>query len=102
MTPVNSSSPFASWKVDHAAMRVPDFDAAMSWYTEKLDFRLRKHVSFAGLTFAFLSPAGDNGFVFELLAGPGADSRPPYKDLHDSYKTAGWHTSVFGSTMSMS
>jgi hypothetical protein len=28
MTPVNSSSPFASWKVDHAAMRVPDFDAA--------------------------------------------------------------------------
>jgi catechol 2,3-dioxygenase-like lactoylglutathione lyase family enzyme len=95
MTPVNSSSPFASWKVDHAAMRVPDFDAAMSWYTEKLDFRLRKQVSFAGLTFAFLSPAGDDGFVFELLAGPGADSRPAYKDLHDSYKTAGWHHVCF-------
>jgi catechol 2,3-dioxygenase-like lactoylglutathione lyase family enzyme len=95
MTPVNSSSPFASWKVDHAAMRVPDFDAAMSWYTEKLDFRLRKQVSFAGLTFAFLSPAGDDGFVFEFLAGPGADSRPPYKDLHDSYKTAGWHHVCF-------
>ncbi len=95
MTPVNSSSPFASWKLDHAAMRVPDFDSAMAWYTEKLEFRLRKQVSFAGLTFAFLSPAGDDNFVFEFLAGPGADSRPPHKDLHDSYKTAGWHHVCF-------
>ena len=95
MTPANRSSPFASWKVDHAAVRVPDFDAALAWYTEKLDFRLRKQVSFAGLTFAFLSPAGDDGFVFEFLAGPGAGSRPPYKDLHDSYKTAGWHHVCF-------
>ncbi len=77
MTPANCSSPFASWKVDHAAVRVPDFDAALAWYTEKLDFRLRKQVSFAGLTFAFLSPAEDDGFVFEFLAGPGSGSRPP-------------------------
>jgi glyoxylase I family protein len=95
MTPATSSSPFGSWKVDHAAVRVPDFDAALAWYTEKLDFRLRKQVSFAGLTFAFLSPAGDDGFVFEFLAGPGAGSRPAYKDLHDSYKTAGWHHVCF-------
>jgi catechol 2,3-dioxygenase-like lactoylglutathione lyase family enzyme len=89
------ASPFASWKVDHAAIRVPDFDAAIAWYTEKLDFRLKKHVSFAGLTFAFLSPAGNNSFIFELLAGPGADSRPRYADLHASYKTAGWHHVCF-------
>jgi catechol 2,3-dioxygenase-like lactoylglutathione lyase family enzyme len=89
------AGPFALWKVDHAGIRVPDFDAAIAWYTETLDFRLRKHVSFAGLTFAFLSPAGDDGFVFELLAGPGADSRPPYQDLHASYKTAGWHHVCF-------
>jgi glyoxylase I family protein len=92
---VKDASPFASWKVDHAAIRVPDFDAAIAWYTEKLDFRLRKHVSFAGLTFAFLSPAGDDSFIFELLAGPGADSRPTYTDLHASYKTAGWHHVCF-------
>ena len=88
-------SPFTRWKVDHAAIRVPDFDAAIAWYTEKLDFRLQKQVSFAGLTFAFLSPAGDDRFVFELLAGPGADNRPSYKELHDSYKTAGWHHICF-------
>jgi catechol 2,3-dioxygenase-like lactoylglutathione lyase family enzyme len=92
---IKSASPFVSWKVDHAAVRVPDFDTAITWYTEKLDFRLKKHVSFAGLTFAFLSPAGDDGFVFELLAGPGADSRPTYTDLHDSYKIAGWHHVCF-------
>lgn len=67
---VNGASPFASWKVDHAGIRVPDFDTAIAWYTETLDFRLRKHVSFAGLTFAFLSPASDDSFIFELLAGP--------------------------------
>jgi catechol 2,3-dioxygenase-like lactoylglutathione lyase family enzyme len=92
---INGTSPFAGWKVDHAAIRVPDFDVAITWYTEKLDFRLQKHVSFAGLTFAFLAPAGDDRFVFELLAGPGADSRPSYKDLRDSYKTAGWHHLCF-------
>ena len=92
---VKHVSPFASWKVDHAAIRVPDFDAAIAWYTEKLDFRLKRQVSFAGLTFAFLSPAGDDDFVFELLAGPGAASRPTYMDLHASYKMAGWHHVCF-------
>jgi catechol 2,3-dioxygenase-like lactoylglutathione lyase family enzyme len=91
----NGVSPFASWKVDHAGIRVPDFETAVTWYTEKLDLRLRKHVSFAGLTFAFLSPAGDDKFIFELLAGPGADSRSMYTDLHASYKTAGWHHVCF-------
>jgi catechol 2,3-dioxygenase-like lactoylglutathione lyase family enzyme len=94
-TEANGASPFAHWKVDHAAIRVPDFDTAIVWYTEKLDFRLLKHVSFAGLTFAFLSPAGDERFVFELLAGPGAGSRPAYGDLHASYKLAGWHHVCF-------
>ena len=89
------ADPFASWKVDHAALRVPDFDAAIEWYTEKLNFRLRKHVEFAGLTFAFLSPSGDDGFIFELLAGPGTDTRPRYADLHASYKTGGWHHVCF-------
>jgi glyoxylase I family protein len=92
---VNSVSPFESWKIDHAAIRVPVFDTAIAWYTEKLDFRLRRHVSFAGLTFAFLSPASDDSFVLELLAGPGADSRPTYTDLHASYRTAGWHHVCF-------
>jgi len=89
------ANPFSSWKVDHAALRVPDYEAAIAWYTEKLNFRLRKHVTFAGLTFAFLSPAGNNDFIFELLAGPGADPRPYYADLHASYNMGGWHHVCF-------
>lgn len=91
----SSNAQFETWKVDHAALRVPDYDAAISWYTEKLNFKLRKQVSLAGLTFAFLSPAGDDDFVFELLAGPGADVRPAYPDLHSSYKAGGWHHVCF-------
>ena len=86
-----ASSPFASLKINHSAIRVPDFDAAAAWYAEKLDFRVRQSVSFAGLTFAFLYPVADDSFHFELLAGSGADNRHPYKDLHDSYKMSGWH-----------
>ena len=87
----NASSPFASLKINHSAIRVPDFDTAIAWYAEKLDFRVRQSVSLAGLTFAFLYPATDDSFHFELLAGSGADDRRPYEDLHDSYKMAGWH-----------
>ena len=67
------------------------FDTAVAWYADKLDFRLKQSVSVAGLSFGFLYPAGDDSFHFELMAGPGAAERPPYKDLHDSYNMSGWH-----------
>jgi hypothetical protein len=38
----DTSSPFASWKVEHLGIRVPDFDAAVAWHTEKLEFRLTR------------------------------------------------------------
>ena len=86
-----SSSPFASWRVDHCGIRVPDFDEAVAWYTNKLDFRLRRSVAVGELTFGFISPATDDNFSFEMLAGPGAAERSPYKDWHDSLKFSGWH-----------
>jgi catechol 2,3-dioxygenase-like lactoylglutathione lyase family enzyme len=84
-------SPLVSLKINHAAIRVPDFDAAVAWYADKLDFRLKQTVSVAGLSFGFLYPAGDDSFDFELMAGEGAAERPAYKDLHDSYNMSGWH-----------
>jgi catechol 2,3-dioxygenase-like lactoylglutathione lyase family enzyme len=91
LTTPHSSSPLASLKINHAAIRVPDFDAAVAWYADKLDFRLKQSVSVAGLTFGFLYPAGDDSFHFELMAGAGAAERPAYKALHDSYNMSGWH-----------
>lgn len=58
LTPPHASSPLASLKINHAAIRVPDFDAAVAWYADKLDFRLRQSVSVAGLSFGFLYPPG--------------------------------------------
>jgi catechol 2,3-dioxygenase-like lactoylglutathione lyase family enzyme len=99
-TPISSQtagtpSPFASWKGDHAGIRVPDFDAAVAWYTQKLDFRLTQSCIVGELTFAFLAPAFDDHFSVELLAGPGADKRPPYDDLRASFRLSGWHHVCF-------
>jgi glyoxylase I family protein len=93
--PAGAASPFASWKVEHAGIRVPDFQVALSWYREKLDFRLTRSLTLGGLTFGFVMPPADECFSFELLAGPGADDRPAYEDLHASYRLAGWHHICF-------
>jgi catechol 2,3-dioxygenase-like lactoylglutathione lyase family enzyme len=84
-------SPFASWQVDHAGIRVPDFEQAMAWYTRVLDFRLLRSTTIGQLTFGFVAPMSDGGISFEILAGPGAAERPPYADFRDSYNLSGWH-----------
>jgi len=90
-TATTEPSPLPPMKLDHAAIRVPDFDTAIAWYSEKLDFHLTLSVPLAGLTFGLLSAAGDHSFHIELLAGPGAANRPSYSDLRDSYKLSGLH-----------
>jgi hypothetical protein len=50
----------------------PDFDAAVSWYTEKLDFRVMHTWPYGDLKLAYVAPAVDDTFRIELLAGPGA------------------------------
>jgi catechol 2,3-dioxygenase-like lactoylglutathione lyase family enzyme len=84
-------SPFASWRVDHAGIRVPNFDAAIKWYTEVLDFRVLNSLPIRDLTFGFIAPAADDTFRIEILAGPGSADRPPYQDLPGSYNMSGWH-----------
>jgi catechol 2,3-dioxygenase-like lactoylglutathione lyase family enzyme len=87
-----NTGPFASWRPVHAGLRVPDRDAAILWYTEKLDFRVVQTVPFSDdMTFVFLSPAVDDGFRLELQAGPGATERPAYADLGASLGLSGWH-----------
>ena len=47
MPPRNTSSPFAAMSGHHVAIRVPDFDKAKAWYTEKLDWRVVHEWPFA-------------------------------------------------------
>ena len=88
---LNPASPFGSVRGDHAGVRVPDLEAALAWYGEKLDFRHTGGLAFDGITYGFLAPANDDGFQIELLAGPGGADRPPHRDLHDSLGLHGWH-----------
>ena len=93
---VDTSSPFASWKFEHAAIRVPDFDTAVTWYIEKLDFRLMKSVSLGDKVYGFMiSPAVEATFIVELITGPGAEDRPAYEDLASSLKLSGFHHVAF-------
>jgi catechol 2,3-dioxygenase-like lactoylglutathione lyase family enzyme len=82
----NPSSPFASWKVDHAGVRVEDIDTAITWYVETLDFRLVRRWSLGEKAFGWLSPAGSEGFIVELLGGFGTDNRISNEDLGSSIK----------------
>ena len=89
--PAKTESPFTSMKGDHAGIRVPDFDAAIAWYTDKLDFRVMHVWPYGDLQLAYVAPAVDSSFRIEILAGDGAANRPSYDDLGDSLHLSGWH-----------
>jgi catechol 2,3-dioxygenase-like lactoylglutathione lyase family enzyme len=82
---------FSSWRMDHAAIRVPDLDQAIAWYASKLEFRLTKSVPVGQLTFGLISSLGDGHVRLEVLAGPGAADRPEHPTLSESYSLSGWH-----------
>jgi glyoxylase I family protein len=92
----NTSSPFTSWKFEHAAIRVPDLEAAVAWYTEKLEFRLMKSSPLGDKIYGFMiAPAITADFIVELIAGPGAEPRPTNTDLASSLKLSGLHHLAF-------
>lgn len=92
---LNTASPFSSWKSDHPGLRAPDFYTAVAWYKGKIDFRGKHSWQMGDKTFALISPAVDDSFSFELMAGPGAELRPSYDDLPGSHKLTGWHHVCF-------
>jgi catechol 2,3-dioxygenase-like lactoylglutathione lyase family enzyme len=89
------TSPFSSWKGDHAGIRVPDFDAAATWYRETLDFRVMQTMVLGEKTLAFLCPAVDETFRIEFIAGPGCTPRPKFEQLSDTHSVGGWHHICF-------
>ena len=89
----NTTSPFASMKGHHIAVRVPDFEAAKRWYVEKLDFRVIREWPYADQKLAYVAPATDDSFFAELLGdgNPHPVPKPVYTDLGDSLRLAGYH-----------
>jgi catechol 2,3-dioxygenase-like lactoylglutathione lyase family enzyme len=89
----NSQSKLASMTGNHVALRVPDFEQAVKWYTEKLDFRIIHQWPYADQQLAYIAPPTDDNFTVELLAGgnPPPIPRQVYSDLGDSLHLAGYH-----------
>jgi glyoxylase I family protein len=95
-SPASGASPFASWRFEHAAIRVPDLEAATAWYSEKLDFQWLKSAPLGDKVYGFMAaPAVQPQFIVELVAGPGAEARPAYKELSSSLKLSGLHHVAF-------
>ncbi|MEV6415237.1 VOC family protein [Kribbella sp. NPDC051718] len=88
--PKNPASPFASFGGHHVGVRVPDYQAAKEWYTEKLDFRVLQEWPYGELKLAYLSPANDDDFHLELLAGPIPFPKEPTDDLAVSLQYGGY------------
>ena len=85
----NPASKLASVAGNHVAVRIPDFEQAVKWYVEKLDFRVVHQRPCADQKLAYVAPVTDDNFTMELLAG-GAP-KPVYTDLGDSLRLAGYH-----------
>lgn len=91
MPALNPKSPFAEFAGNHVGIRVPDYEAAKKWYTEKLDFRVIHEWPYADEKLAYLAPANTNDFWIEIL-GNGKLSKPVvYDDLGKSLEVAGYH-----------
>jgi glyoxylase I family protein len=88
--PKNPTSPFASLGGHHVGVRVPDYEAAKAWYVEKLDFRVLQEWPYGDLKLAYLSPANDDDFHLELLAGPMPHLNPVLDDLGVSLEHGGY------------
>src|SRR5262249_1771909 len=91
--PKNPKSPLSSLTGNHVAVRVPNFDEAVRWYVDKLDFRIVHQWPYADQKLAYLAPPNDDNFSVEILAegDPPPTPKPKYSDLGDSLRLAGYH-----------
>ncbi len=60
----NPNSPFANLRGNHVAVRVPDFEKAVRWFVDKLDFRVVHEWPFADQKLAYVAPANDASSSF--------------------------------------
>ena len=87
----NYSSPFASMRGNHVAIRVPNLEEARQWYIEKLDFRPVYEWTFGDLQLAYVAAPTDDQFLVELIGGGSPIPERTYTDLGDSLAQAGFH-----------
>jgi lactoylglutathione lyase/glyoxylase I family protein len=87
--PKVSSSPFSSMQGHHAAIRYPDFEKALSFWVDTLDWRVLHTWPYGDLTLAYVMPPDSDDFHLEILAGPGAAVQPQFGDVNESLSVNG-------------
>ena len=70
----HAASPFQNIKAHHVAIRTTEYDAAINWYCEKLDFRLIREWTVGETQLVFLALPNDDNFLIESLCIKGAES----------------------------
>ena len=89
--PTNPSSPFASMRGHHTAIRYPDFESARAFWVDVMDWRVLQTWPYGELTLAYVMPPNQDGFHLEILAGPGAAPQPLYGDVDASLAQNGFN-----------
>ncbi|UFH57260.1 VOC family protein [Spirosoma sp. KNUC1025] len=95
MPALKPSSTLSGISGNHVGIRVPDYAAAIKWYTEKLDFRVIHEWDYADEKLAYLAPANTNDFWIEILAGGKLTPNPKFNDLGKSLENGGYHHLCF-------
>ncbi|MEA5403191.1 VOC family protein [Arcicella sp. DC2W] len=91
MPALNPKSKLADISGNHIGIRVPNYDLAIKWWTEKMDFRIIHQWPYADEKLAYLAPPNDNSFWVEILAEGKLEAQKNYTDLGESLSKPGYH-----------
>jgi glyoxylase I family protein len=91
MPPAPPESPFASARVAHAALRVPDLEASKRWFIDKLDFQVVREWPVGELRYAWLCPAGGGSFHVEIVGGNAPEPNPEFGTVEETLEYGGYH-----------
>lgn len=89
--PDPAESPFASARIAHAALRVPDCEASKRWFIDKLDFRVVREWPVGELRYAWLCPAGGGSFHVEIVGGNAPEPNPDFGTIEETLEYGGYH-----------
>lgn len=78
LPPKSPDATFADFRHAHVCLRVPDYEAAKSWFVDKLDFRVVHEwpEPMLGVQMGYLAAAGDDGTILEVVGGNDPEASP--------------------------
>jgi lactoylglutathione lyase len=91
-------APAAMRGIDHACVRVDDFERAIAWYGEKLGFSVERRFGIErlpGVAIAYLK--GPSGSRVEIIGGGEGRRYPDGQNFMEQFALCGWNHICFSS-----